>query len=257
MAFACVKGFLSSGALTPDAIKVYDVRPEAYSNYIMLGVEACGSAAEAVEFADYVVLAVKPQQLDTALSSLGECEDFSGKVFVSFAAGVSTGSICRSLERDVAVIRTMPNTPFLIGKGTMAVSRNSAVEKGDFEAVCSLFSCIANVVVLDENMMNDVIALNGSSPAYVFRFFLAMYDAALKSGFTASQARELILSTFEGAVAMLRRFDDPVQLLKNVTSPNGTTQASLESLDADDFEGVISRCMAACTRRARELSEQY
>ncbi|HPE95466.1 MAG TPA: pyrroline-5-carboxylate reductase [Bacillota bacterium] len=257
MAFACITGLLSASFLQPENFYIYDVDKSKYDNYIMQNVKKCDSIDDAVEASDIIVLAVKPQHMSSALASIrntGLCAE-KKRIFVSFAAGVSTSYIVSKLGYNAPVIRTMPNTPFLIGKGTMAAAKNDYTDKNDFELVCSMFAYIASVTALDESMMNKVISLNGSSPAYVFRFFDAMMDAAKAEGFSEKEARELILSTFDGSVAMLRKYPDTKQLIKNVTSPNGTTQASMESLDSDNFAQIIERCMERCTSRANELAE--
>lgn len=257
MAFACISGLLSASFLLAENFYIYDVDKSKYDNYIMQNINKCENVDEAVEAADIIVLAVKPQHMESALTSIKNAavNAEKKKVFVSFAAGVSTQYIVSKLGYNAPVVRTMPNTPFLIGKGTMAAAKNEFADKNDFEIVCSIFAYIASVTALDESMMNKVIALNGSSPAYVFRFFDAMMDAAEAEGFSEKESRELILSTFEGSVAMLSKYPDTKQLIKNVTSPNGTTQASMESLDKDDFQNVIARCMDCCTRRANELAD--
>lgn len=255
MAYACVKGFVESDFISLKRIAVYDIDHSKFSNFKSLSVHSFESLSDAISFGDIIVLAVKPQVIDKCLSDISKISCIENKVFISFAAGISTDFIMKCLGGDFPVIRMMPNTPFLVGKGTVAISKNDFVSKSSFQFVCTLFASIASVTVLPEEKMNDVISLNGSSPAYFFLMFKSMLDCAVKQGFSEKDARELILSTMAGSVEMLRVNSDVDTLIKNVTSPGGTTEASLLSLERNNFSSVIEECMIACSKRANELSK--
>lgn len=254
MAFACVNGFIENGALGSGCFCVYDVDEAKYSNFKKLGVKCANSLEEALDFADFVVLSIKPQVIARCLKDIGGFEVSKNKIFLSFAAGISSDFIISSLGFDAPVVRMMPNTPFLIGKGTVAISKNDLVKRKDLQYICTLFASVSSVTVLDESMMNKVISLNGSSPAYFFYMYKSMVDVALKFGFSDKEARDLILSTMAGSVEMLKKNNDVDTLIKNVTSPGGTTEASLNSLSKNNFYNIIEECMIECTNRANELA---
>ena len=255
MAFACAKGFVENNIVKPSNIAIYDIDTSKFNNFCNLNVVSFSDIDDAISFGDYIILAVKPQVIEFCLDDIRICEDFDKKTYISFAAGITTSYICKCLQSDVPVIRMMPNTPFLVGKGTVAISKNEFVNKSSFQYICTLFASISSVTVLNEDMMNSVISLNGSSPAYFFLMFKSMLDFAVKQGFSSKDARELILSTMNGSVEMLKNNADVDQLIKNVTSPNGTTEASLRVLFENNFSSIIEECMTACTNRANELSK--
>lgn len=254
MAYACVSGFLKSNTVKGSNIGIYDIDITKFDSFAGLNINKFSDLGAAVLFADYIILAVKPQVITQCLEQISKATDFSDKVFISFAAGISTSYVSKCLGGNVSVIRMMPNTPFLVGKGTVAISKNEFVSKSSFQFICTLFASIASVTVLNEDMMNKVISLNGSSPAYFFLFYKSMLESALKFGFSKKDARELILSTMIGSVEMLKENSDVDLLIKNVTSPKGTTEASLNVLYQNEFSDIIEKCMIACVDRADELS---
>lgn len=255
MAYACAKGFVENNIIKPSNIAVYDIDASKFDNFKHMDIISFSDIDDAISFGDYIILAVKPQVIEFCLDDVRICDNFDSKVYISFAAGISTSYICKCLNCDVPVIRMMPNTPFLVGKGTVAISKNLAVTKSSFQYICTLFASISSVTVLNEDMMNSVISLNGSSPAYFFYMFKSMFDFAIKQGFSEKDARELILSTMSGSVEMLKSNPNVDLLIKNVTSPNGTTEASLKILADRNFPSIIEECMSACTNRANELSK--
>lgn len=255
MAYACINGFVSNGVISACDLAVFDIDKSKFDNYKHLNVNVFDSLKDAVDFGDYIILAVKPQVIESCLIDISKIESVISKTFISFAAGISTSFILKCLDVDVPAIRMMPNTPFLVGKGTVAISKNDFVSKSSFQYICTLFASISSVTVLPEYKMNSVISLNGSSPAYFFIMYKSMFDCAISQGFSEKEARELILSTMIGSAEMLRSSFDVDQLIKNVTSPNGTTEASIKVLEKYNFSSIIEECMNACTKRANELSK--
>lgn len=257
MAGAIVRSFISQGVVRPEHIIIYDVNKDIYDYYSSTGVKKANDANEAVTFGDYIVLAVKPQFMISALDSIKVVSGFKDKVYISIAAGISIDFIQQNLGEKVAVIRTMPNTPFLVGMGAIALSRSANVSEVDFNAVIDNFKKVAITSILPEEMMNPVVSVVGSSPAYVFKFIKAMIDGAKAQGFNEEQVKNLILRTIDGSVEMVRSSGKPIQeLIDNVTSKKGTTEQAIFALDSCGFEEAVVKAMDACTMRAIELAKQ-
>ena len=253
-AVAC--GLADSKALNPGDITVYDIDCDKLIKFKERGMVTTSSFPSAYLDADFIFIAVKPNVVSAVIPQIVNDPGFNpGSVIVSFAAAVSVGHINKYAGRELKVIRTMPSTPILVGEGVLAVCPNALVEKREFEYFCRLMSSIAFVSHIPEECMVPVIAVNGSSPAYVYLFIKSMLDSAEKLGIDSKTALPLILKTVTGSVVMIEKSDVSIdQLIKNVSSPNGTTLAALDSFSNDDFSGAVERAMFACTRRAEEIS---
>lgn len=258
IANAIISGLVTKQLLPADYIYVYDLDKEKYKSNIMRNVNCCDTIDEAVDSADIVLFALKPSVIGGVVKSLAvNCKSFKEKTYISVAAGVSTDFICSCFGTSVPVIRTMPNTPLLLGEGAVAISHNDMVDDKVFRYVCRLFSNIAEIAVIDESLMNSIISVNGSSPAYVYLFYKAMIDAAVELGVPEDKARPLILQSIKGAVTMIERSGKDVEtLIKDVSSPNGTTVAALSVFNEADFCGIVSDAMTACTNRAVEMARE-
>lgn len=256
MAGAIIKSFLLNGVSAPNAIAAFDIDKNKYNTLKETGIILCNDISEAISFADYVVLAVKPQFMLSTLEMIKAVLGFENKVYVSIAAGITTEFIEDALSIKLPIIRTMPNTPFLVGMGAIALSKNVRVSNMDFKTVHNDFSLVAATAVLQENQMNQIVSVNGSSPAYVFKFIRAMLDGAMAQGFSEDQVKELIFRSIEGSVEMVRSSGFSLQqLIDMVTSKKGTTEKAIETLDQNSFEESIKLAMNACTKRAIELAE--
>jgi len=257
MGQALARGWLESGRAAAH-IRVVEPAPSARAVARELGVVASDSVAAALaDFrADVVVLAVKPSQVGGALR---ECSMAVGAppVWLSIAAGKTIAALGAELGANAAVVRAMPNTPAAIGKGMTALVANAAVT-ADQRALCTdLMAAVGAVAWLDEEgHMDAVTAVSGSGPAYVFLLIECLERAALDLGLSPPLARQLALATVSGAGAYAAAADTgPAELRRRVTSPNGTTQAALEVLMADDALGaLLTRAVRAAAARSRELS---
>lgn len=257
MGQALVRGWLDSGRA---AASVRVVEPAASARDIAraLGVAASESVAVALEDfrADVVVLAVKPNQIGGAL---GECAAAVGPttVWLSIAAGKTIAALGAALGAKVAIVRAMPNTPAAIGKGMTALVANAAVT-AEQRALCGdLMGAVGAVAWLDdERHMDAVTAVSGSGPAYVFLLIECLERSAVDLGLAPALARQLALATVSGAAAYAAVADvGAAELRRRVTSPNGTTQAALEVLMAEDgLGGLMTRAVRAAAARSRELS---
>jgi pyrroline-5-carboxylate reductase len=256
MAGAIVNGIVGTKTFAPQKIYVYDINAEKSKELqSAAGVNGVDSLIALIENCDIIFLAVKPQNFAEVLAAIKPVVNES-KLFVSIAAGISTKYIIDSVGCDCPVIRTMPNTPLLIGKGATAICRIENVSDEDFDLVKSLFAACGTVTVLDESQMNAVISVNSSSPAYIYLFAKAMMDNAVKQGIDADTALQLICQTFEGSAGMLRKPElTPDALIKMVSSPGGTTLKALDVFYERDFENIVGDAMMACTKRAEELGK--
>ncbi len=255
-AVAC--GLVSSGAVPSENIAVYDIDKSKLDRFSSIGIKTYSLLSDAVNDARYIFLAVKPAIVKSVMNELASFDGLLDKVIVvSFAASVEIDHIERACGKHIPVIRTMPSTPILVGEGVLAVCRNDLVGSKDFQHFCRMMSSVAHVSVINEDLMNPIISVHGSSPAYVYLFVKSMLDAAEKQGIDSNVALPLILKTIKGSVAMIEKSEASIdQLISNVASPNGTTLAALNSFKQDDFSGSVERAMQACTDRAYEISKE-
>jgi pyrroline-5-carboxylate reductase len=211
---------------------------------------------EAASRAAVWVLAVKPQMMHSVASSLCELAQRQHPLVVSIAAGITSVQLERWLGGGIAVVRAMPNTPSLLGAGATGLYANAQVSPAQRALVEELLAAGGITRwVEDEALMDTVTALSGSGPAYIFLLAEAMQAAAEGQGLPPDAARQLTLQTIHGAARMLLESgEDAATLRQRVTSPDGTTQAALESFEAMGFRDVVARAIAAATRRGGELS---
>ena len=251
MAFAIIGGMKNAD------ITVYDKISSQYEKFGNT-VNIAPSAAKAVELSDYIVLAVKPQNFKELLCEIKESGvSLDGKVFVSIAAGVKISSICTALGKNVPVIRTMPNTPLLIGKGVTALSKNGLVSDEAFENIKATFASCGKVLELPEDKMNAVIAATSSAPAYIYYIIDCIVKEAISQGLDTSELTEAVCEMVKGSADMVMRSNKtPMELVKMVTSPNGTTERAMNVFYCQGLDKMISDAMKACTARAEELSDE-
>jgi len=255
MATAIIGGLVRSGFEKKD-IFVYDVFKEKLSTFANMGLSVFDSSLSLTKEADIIVLAVKPQQYGEVIEGISS-EATMDKTFVSIAAGITIDFVRRKLSINAPVVRVMPNTPLLLGKGATALSPSDNVSDEVFGVVKGMFECSGVVEILPESLMNAVISVNGSSPAYIYLFAKAVCDSAEAQGIDREVAMKLFAKVLEGSAEMLRSSgDDPDTLIQKVSSKGGTTIAALERLYAHGFEEAIDDAMKACTKRAEELAAE-
>ena len=212
--------------------------------------------AKAIEDADLVLLAVKPQSYDDVLSEIGCCDGYSNKTYISIAAGITAGEVSSKLG-DANVIRVLPNLPMVIGRGVSLICKNDKVEKAVFDCVTSLFASSGSVRIIDESEMNRLISVTSSSPAYVFEFIDSIYKGALAQGLDGEGLLPVICDVIIGSAMLLKASSDtPAELVSKVSSKGGTTEQAIKTLKEFDFEGIIGKAMMACTVRADELGRK-
>jgi len=213
---------------------------------------------EVVEFSDNLILAVKPQVMPKVCQQIKEL-DLSDKLIISVAAGLTTGKITEYLNQNVSIIRAMPNTPATISKGATGLFANLCCSEEQKERAESIFKVIGVTEWVDSETLIDVVtAISGSSPAYIFLFIESMVEQAVKSGLEQSVARNLATQAVLGAAELAKsEIQTPLtQLRQNVTSPNGTTAAAIDSFEQNDFSNIIKQAVTAAIARGKELGEQ-
>ena len=214
------------------------------------------SSAEAVNGADVVLLAVKPQYMTEALQQIQPGLG-ANTVVVSVAAGVTTASLEGGLGQNVAVVRAMPNTPAVIGEGVTAISAGSRAGDTEMAVAEQLLGGSGEVVTVPESLQDAVTAISGSGPAYLFYLAEAMVDAGVGLGVPRVTATQLVAQTLRGAAGLLGQEDaHPTLLRERVTSPGGTTAAAIAALDAGAVRADVAEAMRAAARRSQELSGQ-
>lgn len=222
-----------------------------------LGVTTTENNLEAVNQADIVVLAVKPQVLPKVAKELANTIAEKRPLVISIAAGIRTDSLSNWLGKEVPLVRAMPNTPALIGSGATGLyaSENVTPELRD-EAESILRTAGLVVWVDNEDLMDVVTALSGSGPAYFFLVMEALESAAVKQGLRPETARLLTLETAYGAAKMaLEDDEEPARLRQRVTSPGGTTEQAIQSFEDNNIRAMFEQALDAATRRSRELAE--
>jgi pyrroline-5-carboxylate reductase len=206
--------------------------------------------------ADMVVWAVKPQTFKEAAQQV----HFRTKnaLHLSVAAGISSDSIARWLDTE-RVVRSMPNTPAMIGKGITGLFARAGVSKSDRHWIERVVETIGQYLWLEqEDLLDAVTALSGSGPAYVFYFMEAMISAGTEMGLSHEQAHKLAVETFRGASALAHASSEPPEILRQrVTSKGGTTHAAITSMDASQLKTLFGKALQAAQKRARELGEEF
>jgi len=257
MAQALIGGL--AGKLTDGAnIHVIDVVPETLTQLTeRFGVTTATGPSDVVAMSDVIVLAVKPQQLREVASNLRPY--LRSQLVLSIAAGIRAADLSRWLGGYQAIVRTMPNTPALVGKGVTGAVAMAGVSDTQRQIADAMLRAVGETVwIADEAQIDAVTAISGSGPAYVFYFIEAMQQAALELGLTEQQGRQLAQATFAGAAELAVRSDEPVSLLRErVTSKGGTTYAALSSMEASGVKAALVKALHAAATRGKELGEEF
>ncbi len=253
IASAIIGGSVNSGYIKPQNIYVFDTDSTKKASFCELGANCLTSASALVNECDFVFLTVKPQVYASVLDEIKAVAD--NTCFVAVAAGITISYIKAQLGFDAPVVRVMPNTPLMFSEGAAAIVRDSAVTNEQFEFVRGFFSCCGIVEEVSEDNINTVTAISGSAPAYVMRFAKNFIEYAVENGMTVESAEALVLKAISGTAEMVRRSDESIdRLIRNVTSPNGTTEAGLRSMDENGFDETVKACLTKTENRAKELT---
>ena len=257
MAEAIIKGVLQSGLAKPEEITVFD--PDSDRKNLLkedYGLEPATDNASLVKDSETVVLAVKPQTMDSVLNEIGSL--FTNKhLVVSVAAGVPITRIQSAIGASTPVVRVMPNTPALVLSGAAALAGGSFAQEEHMARAAAIFESVGQAVIVEEKYLDVVTGLSGSGPAYVFVFLEALADGAVRMGLPRKEAWLLACQTVLGSAKLARDSGmHPGQLKDQVTSPGGTTIAGLHALEKGGFRGVVMDAVAAATTKSKELGKK-
>jgi pyrroline-5-carboxylate reductase len=258
MASALINGLISNGYPSAGII-VSDPNEDAKNSLSERHqIQCTNDNKSAVHYADVVILAVKPQILKEVALELSKVIQMQTLV-VSIAAGVPVSALQRWFSNNIPIVRSMPNTPAMLGAGATGMYANRHVTADQCLIVEHIFNTVGYSCWLEsEKDIDSVTAVSGSAPAYFFLIFEIMERAAKDFGLSPTAAKNLILQTAKGSVAMALNSDSEVsELRRQVTSPGGTTEKAIATLHAGNLNRLVYQAMKAALDRAQELSEQY
>lgn len=251
MSSAILNGILKSDCLSPEQIMISNRHPNKLESFKARGIHTTTKNQDVACWADMVILGIKPQMFGEVLPEISN--ELVGKGVVSISPGYSVAYLKHVLP-GCHVLRAMPNTPLLLGKGVTAVAAAPQVPVLLFDALVDIFSAAGEVFVVPEVLMDTVIGVSGSSPAFFFRMADAMVQGAREQGMDPDQALRMVALTMEGAARMLLDGGKSAgELTRQVCSPGGTTLAALTAFDEFKFEDMVFQAMDRCMRRSMEL----
>jgi pyrroline-5-carboxylate reductase len=261
MARAIIAGLLQPGIEIDGGIRTTNRTAEKAAELAGLeGVAAYATETDAaanlaaVAGAKLVVVAVKPAMVPDLLREIaGDLEP--GTVVVSVAAGVTVATFESLLPESVAVIRSMPNTPAVVGRAVTGIAPGTRSGDDDLALAIALFETVGDVIVVPEEQIDPLSTISGSGPAYVFYLIEQLTATAIDKGFTPEQAALMVQGTFRGASELLAASDDdPAELRRRVTSPKGTTERAIAVFEEARLKELFDRATDAALARARELA---
>lgn len=254
MGEALLAGMLATGHAPEDVLVTEPREEHAGELRARYGIEVV-PAADAAKRADTLLLALKPQDMVALLDDLAPRLSSSCLV-ISVAAGITTAVLEEHLPSGTPVVRAMPNTPALMGQGMTAIAGGAHTGEDHLDRADALLGTVGEVIRVGEQHMDTVTAISGSGPAYFYFIAETMIEAGVAMGMPRATAQKLVGQTITGAAAMLNGSGEhPVVLREAVTSPGGTTAAALEVLmGPGGFDALLTRAVAAATRRSRELA---
>lgn len=258
MAEALIAGLLNGGVFKSEQIIVAN---RSNSKRLLeltkrYGIETTHNKEELAQKSSIIVLAMKPKDVKAGIDGIQS--SISDQLIVSVLAGISIKTITSILGKQAAIIRAMPNTSATIARSATAIAASHNVTMAQIKKCQSLFEAIGICKQVEENQLDAVTGLSGSGPAYVYFLVEAMEKAAVEVGLDSIVARELIVQTLLGASEMIASSDKhPSQLRKEVTSPNGTTEAGIQILQDKGFEDALISCVKRATERSQELKNMF
>ena len=256
MAAALIRGLLNAKTFPPSEIVASDPADAQLRRLKRLHkINTVRSNRELVREAQTVILAVKPQVMAAVLDEI-RADVTPKKLFVSLAAGFPLRRLETGLGGQARVVRVMPNTPALVGKGIAVAVAGVYATPADVKLTLKLFKAVGDAVTITgEDLLDAVTALSGSGPAFVYTFAESLIEGGVRGGLPQNLAAQLAYATIGGAAAMLRESGLSARELRDmVTSPGGTTLAGLAALDAHHFRDAVIAAIETATRRARELA---
>ncbi|MGG1876997.1 pyrroline-5-carboxylate reductase [Paenibacillus campinasensis] len=258
MAEAIVRGLVSRAVVLPEKVFMLNRSNASRLNELSdrYGIQFATDEAEKTNIlsrSSVIVLAMKPKDAAKAIKDLGPLLS-PDQLIISVIAGLSIQTIQSLLGRPQPVARTMPNTSTSIGLGSTGISFSKGMAEEQRQLVLNLFEAVGSVTIIEEEKMDILTGISGSGPAYFYYMMEAMTAAGIRGGLTPEQSSELTLQTILGAARMVQQTgEDPSALRAKITSPNGSTQAALETLDKGDFFETVIAAVHRCAERSKEM----
>lgn len=257
MAQAMIAGILKGEIAKPNQIigsaVTQDTRELVKEKY---GIRMTDNNVDVAKDSDILFLAVRP---DLHTLVINEIKNVTTEhtVVITVAAGIDIDYLSQSFGKNVKIVRSMPNTPSLVGEGMSAICYNSHVNNEDLDNVISIFNSFGKTEVIEEGLMDAIPAISGSSPAYVYMFIEALADGGVMQGIPRQKAYKLAAQAVLGAAKMvLETGEHPGKLKDNVCSPSGATIQAVSTLEKESFRGSILSAMESCTQRIHEISNE-
>lgn len=251
MGGSILEGILKASIYQKEEILLYDVNSDIVSKYTNMGMFFAKDEKDLVENVRMLLLAIKPQMLDELKKYEFNTE---GIVVISIVAG-KTKEKLEEIFGKQKYVRVMPNTPSLIKYGATAIAKEETLTKEEFEVVVNIFKAIGHVEVISDNLMNEVIPLNGSMPAFLYYFAKCFIDKGVKDGLDYNTAKNLACEAIIGSAKMILESDKDIDtLIKNVCSPKGATLEGLKVFEENKTKEIIESVADATVKRAYELS---
>ncbi|MBP2242195.1 pyrroline-5-carboxylate reductase [Cytobacillus eiseniae] len=257
MAQAIIGGILQSADYTNEQLIASAKSQETISKVKeTLQIQATSDNKQVAKRADILFLAVKPA-IHAAIIEEIKHSVKEDAIIITIAAGISLTFLEQSFGKEIKAVRTMPNTPSLVGEGMSAICANSSVTEADMIDIIRVFSCFGKVEVIDEGLMNAIPAISGSSPAYVYMMIEALADGGVKAGLTRNQSYQLAAQAVLGAAKMiLETGKHPGELKDEVCTPGGATIEAVAELEKRGFRASILSAMERCTEKTMALSNE-
>lgn len=256
MACSLAKGFVQQQLVQASHVSAADRIPSALEKFsdTVGDVTSCASNQDVVDSSDIVFLSVKPQNVSDVAASVSEVGE--SKLLISIMAGVPLAELENQFKTQ-RLIRVMPNTPCLVGKGASAFCAAAATTSDDLATIRKLLEAVGIAVQTSETLMDAVTGLSGSGPAFVYQFIEALSDGGVQKGLPRADATRLAAQTVLGAAAMvLETGEHPAELKDRVTSPGGTTIAGLHALESGGLRAAVMNAVVAATERSVELGQR-
>lgn len=255
MGMAMIGGIVNAKVVPASNVLIFDLdasKTREIEN--TFGVTVVESTQELVKMADYIVLAVKPNVYNAVLESIKIF--IENKVIVTIAAGVTISQVEKIIGNDKRIVRTMPNTPALVGEAMSALCPNDNIDSDAMSDVQLIFESFGKAEKVGEYLIDSVIGVSGSAPAYVFMFIEAMADAAVLNGMPRDKAYQFAAQAVYGSAKMVLETDKhPGELKDMVCSPGGTTIEAVRALEKNGFRSAVIEGMTACIEKSKKMSK--
>ena len=254
MAKAILLGMISDGICQKENVTISALHKETLDvAKNEFGVSVTSINKEVIEYSDVIFLAVKPQFYEEIISEI-KCYSKESQIFISLAPGKTIEWLEKAFEKDIKLIRTMPNTPALVGEGMTGICKNDNLEEEEFQKILPLFKSFGKFEMVPEPLMDVVVGISGSAPAYVFMMIEAMADAAVLAGMKRDVAYRFASQAILGSAKMvLDTKKHPGELKDMVCSPGGTTIKAVATLEKHSFRNALIEGITSCIKKSKEM----